>query len=579
MTDTNIFDNFIRNGNFDEDSIDYICNALKSTPSKILTKTFEELKSLTKDIDKYNCNSFFVNRLNNVILFINFLCEKEKFTDEEITINRNRIKKYREILLLSYSKFNNPELLSCANLLDEVILDKKINVDDLIILLKTLVDKREDVNIIKKLLNSNKGVIILNNNILFDYVFDKAIDSIVMNSPHIYYYIALLKIFYSTKINKDKYIRILNSSEITDENNEFANEIYSILYGDKRSLNTKEIFKKYGIIEDLKTLSIPSFEKTIKDEYIVTIDDFDTRLREDAISIKKDGENYIVGIHVTNAALFVEQDSVFDIQAKNNLKCVYLPYKGVRIFSVGTENKLSLDQNKDRCVLTMHVVLDKDANVKDYYLSNNVIRVANNLSYKESDQIINIKNNTILHYNLNDLYQLTKEISTKNPKKRQYWKLKNPEHNFSEDNKSHVIVSELMVLYNYLIAELMCEENIPFIYRTQDNSYIKKLVNRLNIDIDYLTEKTINSIYLPSRYSPIPLYHNGLNLPMYSHSSDGARRYSDLSNQFLIHYFYFKDINYRFDYDTYLDNIEYLNQRNVELSLMKAEYIRALKKD
>ena len=39
------------------------------------------------------------------------------------------------------------------------------------------------------------------------------------------------------------------------------------------------------------------------------------------------------------------------------------------------------------------------------------------------------------------------------------------------------------------------------------------------------------------------MYHNGLNLNMYSHSTRPLGRYPDLHNQYLMHAFYFYDID------------------------------------
>ena len=41
-----------------------------------------------------------------------------------------------------------------------------------------------------------------------------------------------------------------------------------------------------------------------------------------------------------------------------------------------------------------------------------------------------------------------------------------------------------------------------------------------------------------------------------------------------MHQFYFNDIDIAFDYDDFLKQIEYFNQRNEELALMKSEYTR-----
>ena len=87
-------------------------------------------------------------------------------------------------------------------------------------------------------------------------------------------------------------------------------------------------------------------------------------------------------------------------------------------------------------------------------------------------------------------------------------------------------------------------------------------------------KKILKGIYLESKYTHIPTYHNGLGVECYSHSGDPSRRFGDLYNQYLMHQFYFNDIDIAFDYDDFLKQIEYFNQRNEELALMKSEYTR-----
>ena len=82
---------------------------------------------------------------------------------------------------------------------------------------------------------------------------------------------------------------------------------------------------------------------------------------------------------------------------------------------------------------------------------------------------------------------------------------------------------------------------------------------------------------MDSKYCTYPRYHNGLQVPIYTHSSDTLRRYPDMYNLYLLHTFYFKNMNMNFDQQEFENLVSYFNQRNVELDLMESEYERALK--
>ena len=573
MRDNKQYNKFMKKQDYSPESIlDFECS-YSMTHKQLIRKTFKQLNST---IGKIENTQYCVNLIFNYVDLICSLCDMEEFDEEEVLVNRKRVKKTREAILAYANKFKNQSLLDAANKLDQLALDKNIDVEDLIKLIKELINKREDINIIKKLLNTNKGAIVLNQNELFDYAFHLAIDSLVNNTAEIYYYIALLKIFYSTTIDNTKYVKLLYS--ITSHNI-YTNEIYMIIYGNKRSLKKEDIFNKYGIITDLQSQGIILPNKSNNDDLVLTIDDINTRIKDDGLSIKKDGNKYIVGIHIADVGSFILQNTMIDKQAINNYKCIYLLNGSIRLFSNKTEDGLSLNKNTDRRAITLYVVFDDNLNIIDYYLKENIIRVSESLSYEQTDKILDNRYKTDITSELNDLYMIAEALEIKNKKKKEYWDKKNKQthQDVYVYHKSNKIVSEFMILYNRILAEIMCNNSFPYVYRTQDNSYLESLANKLNIQLDESTKKIMRDIYLPSKYSHVPLYHNGLNLQKYSHSTNCIRRYSDLYNQYLLHNFYFCDKQFDFDYDEHLYYIQYFNQRNVELSLMRSEYSRALK--
>ena len=61
-------------------------------------------------------------------------------------------------------------------------------------------------------------------------------------------------------------------NESVESNNVFANEIYMIIHGVKRSLSTEEILEKYNIEEDLPSRSIFVPKNSYYDDhYLMTI--------------------------------------------------------------------------------------------------------------------------------------------------------------------------------------------------------------------------------------------------------------------------------------------------------------------
>ncbi len=571
MSKGNKLSNYIKYANYTDESLNYLSQDMRKNYNQLIRDSFDLLNSMIKS---YNKTDYEADLIYNTVALIKFICSKLKFNEDEILINKKRIKKARANLItcMNDSKNNKDTLLNAINGLDEIILDKNIDPEALVELIKKLVDKKENINIIKKFININKESVVKSAE-LFDYVFKKTIKAIEENNRDIYYYITLLKIVWTSKVNKSKYSAMLTMAG----KSEWSNEINYVINGIKRPYDTDKVLKKYHIIEEPTEFKILGINKRKSNETIITLDKSKTIIRDDAISIRKDGNLYIVTIYVADVGSIIKPLSTVDYDAKNNYKCLYLPKNRINIFNDHVEEKVSLNENKPRKAISLNVVLNSNGEVIDYSLSKDNIIVTHNLSYSYGDKLLKDPYSGDIHYMLNDLNMLSQALKYQNKSKAEYWDKKdaNCKENF-RTYKSDSIVSELMVLYNRILAEIAKDKKIPYIYRIQEKEYITALLKQLNIDINDWTKNIVNGLYLDSRYSTIPKQHYGLGFKEYSHSSDPCRRYPDTYNQFLLHQFYFRDIREFFDKYAFEDLVEYFNQRNVEHCLLTAEYQRAL---
>ena len=177
------------------------------------------------------------------------------------------------------------------------------------------------------------------------------------------------------------------------------------------------------------------------------------------------------------------------------------------------------------------------------------------------------------------MYYLAEALEYKNSEKKLYWTKKEKSHSdlHVSSSKGYKIIREFMILYNIFIGQLMNELNIPYVFRYQDPEYISTFMKINDIPENDQIRKIIDSIYLDSKFSPTPKYHEGIKTSIYTQSTDPMRKYPDLYNQQLLHKFFFKDIDFPFDYEQFVKDIEYFNQRNRELALMKSEYRRGIR--
>lgn len=569
-SDARIF-NFILYGNFTDESIKNYMDDCQVNMTQMLRDAYRALQTNVNNIINDEYHTAIIK--NGVDLFC-ILCDKLNFNKDEVEINRKRIKKLREPILAFLKKNSNSTLLDAANQLDEIVLDKNIDADALVTLIRKLIDNKEDIDIIKKFLNINKEALTRKNNELFDYVFFKAMIALETESRDVYYYITLLKLLYTSKVNKDKYLRHLHNS--TSKNNLFSYEIYLIINGVKRGLSTDEILEKYGIMTNIPNGPLIKPSKKDCNDIIISIDGNKTFLRDDGLSVRKDGNKYIVGIHVADAAAAIEKNSELDLNARNNYECKYMNGTRTRMFPSKVESELSLNEGKTRRAITLYVVLNDSGEILDYYIEKNNIIISRNLTYLQSEAILNHIGSDELERNILDLLMLARALEKRNVRKEQYWEKK--EQSKKLDNfrklKSDVIVREFMGLYNLLTARTAKEEGIPFIYRVQDEEYISKMIEEMGMYVDDYTKKILANIYLESKYSATPSLHAGLGYTEYAHTSDPLRRYTDFYDQYLFHQFYFKDMPCDFKQEEFEKLIQYCNQRSIELSLMRGEFNR-----
>lgn len=361
------------------------------------------------------------------------------------------------------------------------------------------------------------------------------------------------------------------------ENNRFVDEIKNLLNGVKRSLNTDKILAKYNIISELpeSQIILPTISKS--DNSIITIDDTYTNLRDDGLSIKKDGNNYIVRISIADIASFVKPGSIEDINGRTNFRNFHLG-SGVSMLPLELRKNLSLNLNTTRKVVTMVLVMNDSGEVIDRNIELNDAYISANISYDLCDKKIG-KTSSKLERDLTELYYLACALGEKSNSKNLYWSKKEQSRSeFTVSNsKGFKIIREFMVLYNMFLGQIANDNNIPYVYRYQDPEYITNLIKRKGISINDQIRNVINSTYLDSKFSIVPRYHAGIKTDIYTQSTDPLRKYPDLYNQQLLHKFYFGDIDFDFDYDEFIKNVEYFNERNRDLALMRAEYNRGMR--
>ena len=315
--------------------------------------------------------------------------------------------------------------------------------------------------------------------------------------------------------------------------------------------------------------------KDFRDKLIVTIDGEDTRDIDDAVSIEKVGEDYILGVHIADVTHYVEYRSPLDEEAFERGTSVYFPDRVLPMLPRALSNGIcSLNEGEDRLTLSCIMRVNKKGVVVDREIVEGVIRSTYRMTYTDVSKMLDGDKKTIEKYSLvKDMVPLFAELThilqeMRNKKGNISLDVKEAKIILTEENEikipdyervfSYQIIEAFMVLANETVAEYMHSIEAPFVYRVHEKPSEEKartfqafaqtlgLTAKFHVDDvkPYEYQKilksaeglpvysVLNRVMLRSmqkaKYSPENLGHFGLASTCYCHFTSPIRRYPDL---------------------------------------------------
>ena len=314
----------------------------------------------------------------------------------------------------------------------------------------------------------------------------------------------------------------------------------------------------------------------LTDTITFTIDGLDAKDLDDAVSIERTEEGYILGVHIADVGEYVKYDTLLDEEAFNRGTSVYFPTSVLPMLPKELSNGIcSLNENVERLTLSCIMTLDKDANVISHKICESVIKSKARLNYTDVYKVLCGQKADEKTESVKEQLLIMHEVSKKiQEKKRQEGSLdfEIPEVQFvfdekgmavdfdkRERNDAHRLIEDFMVLANQTVAKEYCDNDIPFLYRVHESPRKEKLesvleyMKGLGIKTPSVPEEitpeyyqnliklcdgqayteTVNKVILRSmqkaRYTNQCLGHFGLALKYYCHFTSPIRRYPDLT--------------------------------------------------
>lgn len=365
-----------------------------------------------------------------------------------------------------------------------------------------------------------------------------------------------------------------------NKNNELKDSFDSILieYGLNQEF-PKNVIKETNKAKEPTAKNLPSHRLDIRDKNIFTVDPFDAKDFDDAISLDydKDGNN-VLGVHIADVSHYVDENSATDIEARERGNSTYLVDRVIPMLPEILSNDLcSLKPHVDRYAFSVFMTLDKDNNLVHYELHETLINSKKRYSYEEALEVIEGKkdeNDKLLR----ELSKLSQDLRKKRFKSgginfsSTEVKFILDENRIPVDNKlkkptkATQMIEEFMLLANRAVTLFLLDISkknnkkgkLPFIYRVHEdpdrnivNEAIQFIGNLTNTKFKKISEvkaselnniinrfqdsphsPAINQVLIRSMakaiYSQRNYGHFGLGFENYTHFTSPIRRYADL---------------------------------------------------
>ena len=312
----------------------------------------------------------------------------------------------------------------------------------------------------------------------------------------------------------------------------------------------------------------------LRDDLIITIDGEDTRDIDDAISIRREGGKFYLGVHIADVTHYVRWHSPIDNEAFSRGTSVYFPDRVLPMLPTALSNQIcSLNEGVPRLTLSCFMTIDMNGKVLERRVVPSVICSRHRMTYKavtaiaQGDAEMRAEYPDLVEF-VQTAVELTKILKRARESKGgvaldvkeakilyENGTISIPDY---ERTISHEMIEQFMVLANESVATIMTEKAMPFVYRIHERPGEEKAQDFLT----FLREAGVFAKFDPSRVTPAdyqnllrslegsPLYalvnrvmlrsmmkaayspenvgHFGLASDCYCHFTSPIRRYPDL---------------------------------------------------
>ncbi len=268
---------------------------------------------------------------------------------------------------------------------------------------------------------------------------------------------------------------------------------------------------------------------------LMTIDGQATLDFDDAISIENRGTDFLIGIHIADVAHYIKKGDPIDTDAMGRVSSIYMPDQKISmLYPSLAEGLFSLKAGAVRPAISTLVHMTPRGDILEYEVVPSLIRVTSQLFYRD----VNLSIDT--SPSLRSLWELAKKYRAKRFEANAT-QISLPEihlwldetgdicfNRIDRESPARMMVSELMILANAMMARFLADNDMPAIFRSQAEPR-KRLYKDLEGTLfqNWMQRRHLSRFLL----GHAPEKHAGLGVDAYVTATSPIRKYTDLVTQ------------------------------------------------
>ncbi len=296
-----------------------------------------------------------------------------------------------------------------------------------------------------------------------------------------------------------------------------------------------EVMKSVGELIHRSPSFLEGYRHDLTDLKLITIDGQSTLDYDDALSIERAGSNFRLGVHIADVGNYIKKESNIDREALNRGSSIYMPDLKIPMIPAAlAEDLCSLKEGMLRPAISLMAMVTPHAEIRAFEIFPSLIRVKRQLTYFEANMIAETDEEikTLFHLAQHfQQYRLDHGAVQITLPEVNVWLNEEGEPVVSRTNREspgRMLVSEIMILANWLKAKFLAGQGLAAIFRSQPKP--KERLYRRNegsVFQNWMQRKLLSRFVLTTKPDP----HSGLGLDAYITATSPIRKYFDLLTQ------------------------------------------------